>query len=162
MLNVLQELVPGPGFVAGSQALPFPDDETTALYDKLVADLEIYLQAMLTAGTSPRVLALHGLRETALLARRLRDHASAVALLQKVGNALGQSCKLRFIYVELPCYADFEFAYVSLKNSAQTDHIIISVRRFVMLGSIDSTGWLVDPTLYIAGCGGITGGDESA
>jgi len=65
--------------------LTFPEDETSALYDRLVSDLDMHLQTAMASGqTGPRVVAIHGLRETAQLARRLRDHASGVALLQKV------------------------------------------------------------------------------
>lgn len=78
--------MPGVGFISSSSALSFADDEAIALFDKLIADLDMYLQAVLPTGTGPRVVALHNLRDQAIIARKMRDPSTAIGLLQKVGD----------------------------------------------------------------------------
>lgn len=62
------------------------------VYDKLASEMEIYLQNALTTpgltgATNPHIVAIHGLREAILIAKRTRDPTSGLALLQKVLNA---------------------------------------------------------------------------
>lgn len=68
--------------------ITYPNDEVGSLYDKLVSELELYLQNALATGViaagNPQIAAMHGLREALLIAKRARDPTSALSLLQKV------------------------------------------------------------------------------
>ncbi|KAL0280391.1 UNVERIFIED_CONTAM: hypothetical protein PYX00_001693 [Menopon gallinae] len=71
----------------------YQNDDMNTLYDKLAAELELYVQNVIATtggiGTpNPHVAAMHGLREALIHAKRSRDPTSALALLQKAVEGL--------------------------------------------------------------------------
>uniref|UniRef100_T1ISW7 CCR4-NOT transcription complex subunit 1 n=1 Tax=Strigamia maritima TaxID=126957 RepID=T1ISW7_STRMM len=82
-----------PGFLPSHEretssflAKPIPSyaaDDLTQTYDKIIVELESYIQATLAPMSNPQVVALHNLLESVIIARNARDVITASAVVQK-------------------------------------------------------------------------------
>ncbi|XP_022241734.1 CCR4-NOT transcription complex subunit 1-like [Limulus polyphemus] len=66
----------------------FSTDDITQIYDKVIAELDRYIQSLMAIPASPQAAALHSLREGVFLVRTSREIVTALTLVQKTVESL--------------------------------------------------------------------------
>lgn len=66
----------------------FSTDDITQIYDKVIAELDRYIQSLMAIPANPQAAALHSLREGVFLVRTSREIVTAVTLVQKTVESL--------------------------------------------------------------------------